>query len=1105
MSQLIRHSNLLYGSDWKKVFTQFPQINYYATDFDTYREAFIDYIRINYPENFNDWVENSELIFLIDLLAYYGANLTFKTELNAQDNFIDTASTKDSIINLARLVNYNPSRNYPARGLAKITEITTTQELYDSNGQNIQNTPIRWNDPSNSDWFEQFILILNNTFNKTNPFGLPVKSGSINNILTQLYQLNSVNFSKISYPFNASINNENLTFEVVNPDFKNNEVFYERTPNPENSFNLIYKNDGAGHSSIDNGFFVYFKQGSLSYIDYNFSNAVENRRIDINTNNINELDVWVQHINENNGSVLNEWTRVPTTENIIYNSLSNQEKNIFSVKTRENDKITIQFPDGTFGNVPIGIFRLWYRTSINKRYSIRSQDIKNITITIPYKINQNDDQTYNLTIKFSLQYNIQNSIPSEDEDQIKIKAPQNFLIQDRAISGDDYNTFPLLAGNLVRKSKAINRTFSGHNRFIDNIDPTGNYQNSKIFSNDGIIYTQENDINLTESLPTNKTALDIITSKIYPLINNKDLINFYYKHFPKFNWIYNDVKVKWLNISNNINYSSGLFVDSTNADTPLLIGQNGLGNANLIKEGSLIRLVNDPNLTPNDPMYKEIWVNIQNITDYPNNINGPVKLSQKIDSNETWYVDIFYTVFNTTLKPNTIEEISSKIEERLTFGIRYDYFKSEWKIVNVEDMSETDFSLSNQGDQTQQNLDASSIIKCYYSTTNWSFKLYTTEYIFESEKDVRFYVNNNQMTFDINTGQPVRDFIDILKINTKHNINEQLNTNYKWFISDKITYNDGFTEPIRIKITMGDANFDGIPDNPIMFEELVNNYTSPTPTENSFIFYKKEFSEIENYVYNITNEVKIVQIMGDISGDGIYYIINEDKFINVINSIIYNLHQNEYIYKIGRKLLIYNWQHFANIQKRIDPSVTNINDIYVLTEEYYQNILRWLNNKNQPFPITPTTEDLRITFQPFIHKKAASDTIIWHPVKFKLLFGDTAHPQLQAKFKIIKSDSTTITDNEIKFKVIQAVNTFFDIKYWDFGETFNYTELSTFIHNQLKTDIVQCLIVPEFSNYKFGELFQIRCEYNELFLSTANVNNIEIIDSITTFNIKIGE
>ena len=77
---------------------------------------------------------------------------------------------------------------------------------------------------------------------------------------------------------------------------------------------------------------------------------------------------------------------------------------------------------------------------------------------------------------------------TETIEQIRERAPDNYYMQDRIISGEDYNIAPLRQGNIVLKSKALNRTYSGNSAFIDINDPTGNYQNVNMFGDDGILY-----------------------------------------------------------------------------------------------------------------------------------------------------------------------------------------------------------------------------------------------------------------------------------------------------------------------------------------------------------------------------------------------------------------------------------------------------------------------------------------------------------------------------------------------------------------------------------------------------------------------------------------
>jgi hypothetical protein len=120
------------------------------------------------------------------------------------------------------------------------------------------------------------------------------------------------------------------------------------------------------------------------------------------------------------------------------------------------------------------------------------------------------------------------------------------------------------------------------------------------------------------------------------------------------------------------------------------------------------------------------------------------------------------------------------------------------------------------------------------------------------------------------------------------------------------------------------------------------------------------------------------------------------------------------------------------------------------------------------------------------------------------LFGPLAEPELQAQFKVVPIANTTMSDGEIQSAIISAINTYFDGNRWEFGETFYYTELAAFIHIQLATAISSVVIVPTYSTSTFGDLFEVRSGTNELFISTAQVSNIVIINSNTAANLRIS-
>ena len=176
----------------------------------------------------------------------------------------------------------------------------------------------------------------------------------------------------------------------------------------------------------------------------------------------------------------------------------------------------------------------------------------------------------------------------------------------------------------------------------------------------------------------------------------------------------------------------------------------------------------------------------------------------------------------------------------------------------------------------------------------------------------------------------------------------------------------------------------------------------------------------------------------------------------------------------GRKNLKFQWKHVALENLRIDPSVTNIIEIYVLTSTFDTEFRTWLitDGKEITRPLPPNTAQLKLDYAALEQYKASSDHILYFPAKYKILFGASADHGLRAKFKVVKTVGTNMTDNEIRAKVIEKVNEFFAIENWDFGETFYFTELSTYVHKEMTGHIASIVIVPQDAPSLFGNLFQ---------------------------------
>ena len=171
MSSTDRQNRLLLAEDWTKVYQSYRNAEFRSYDFDTLRRAMITYLRNNYPEDFNDYIDTSEYLALIDMIAFLGQNISYRVDLNARENFLELAERRESVLRLARMLSYNPKRNQCANGLLKFETVSTTESLVDSNGSNLADQTIIWNDPSNANWAEQFRRVLNSSLPQNGTIG----------------------------------------------------------------------------------------------------------------------------------------------------------------------------------------------------------------------------------------------------------------------------------------------------------------------------------------------------------------------------------------------------------------------------------------------------------------------------------------------------------------------------------------------------------------------------------------------------------------------------------------------------------------------------------------------------------------------------------------------------------------------------------------------------------------------------------------------------------------------------------------------------------------------------------------------------------------------
>ena len=1161
MAQGARQSSLFAAEDFSVIYESFSQANFQAYDFETIRNAMVDYINNNYPENFNDWISSSEFVSLIELMAFLGHNLAFRNDLNARENYLPTAERRESALRIAEFLGYTPTRNVVASGLLKVDSVRTTQTVYDVDGNSLSNVDVQFEDVGDPNSYQNFLTIMNAIFQSSSQFGSPYAKFISNNVQNEVYRTNSTS-NEVSKTFNGNINGSRATFSMhsvyYNQTLKRLE---EKTPDPYGVLDILYKNDNGGFSSANTGFFIGFKQGTLNYKDYNVEDGLANLVIDVNDNNVANGNVWVQTIDET-GQVLANWTQVDRLYglNAVFNAVQNNVRNIYTVSSRENDQISVVFGDGSFGNIPRGIVRVWYRTGLNRTYSIQPDTFGRVTLSFNYLAI--DGNSYRAQFTCSLKETVSNASQRESIESIKANAPRFFTTQDRMVTADDYSLFPITASENIRKIKSINRVHSGHSRFRDFYDPTATYSDAIQYMDDGYLYLEDITNRNVISLPNNMNSETMFQRYIRPLLNNPEVKNFYYhRHFYGPDGSY-DSATQYSNTTTGLTYFT---TDGTDTGTyrwnqvtkgnntctgyityNSIIQRFGDSSTSVLRKAEvngLVEFITAPykvgyvktvtilnggtgytsaptvtvtgvgtgaSLTANISGGKVVSVTINNSGEnYTSATNisfsggggsGAVATAQVADADTQWAR--VTSIYNTGLgeddvtgNPTGVDatgrgavslssiipsgarirrivpsweyeltdsvkaDVLSKITNRNNFGLRYNPTSQEWAVIDANNLSSNNITNNQasswsrlfEGDATDTGRDNSWIIRLNYSSTQWEVLTRKTRYVIGSHEKLRFNNLNFKETFSSETLKPGRDRINILSINGRSaSDNVPLGKEYTFNAFGYFVYPDGYTDPHKLRVTLADPDNDGFPNNPSAFKDITAN--------------------------GVTK-------LGDIVENGHTFTVWDPNGTSIVE---------------GRANLHCKFTRVADLNQVIDPSSTNIIDTFVLLNSYETAFKNWalFDGRSYTKPNAPTINELKNMFSDLESKKSISDQIVYRPVKFKLLFGDLASSELQARFNVTKTSNATMSDTEIKQQVIKLISKYFNIDNWDFGETFYFTELAAYIHNNMIGQIAQITISPVNDITNSSSLFEINADSDEMFMPVVTTSNIVVTENV---------
>jgi len=222
---------------------QLFSLNYTNQDFWSMKSRLVDFMRERFADDFNDFVESSLAILLIENWAFLADMLSFKQDQIANEIFIDTVTEIDNAFRLSRLVGFNPTPPIAA----KASFSATLGSLLDTDL--VMETPVRLRvvandvptnfelfpaDTNNEPIFDEPIIIPAGSFTNTSIVG--VEGQTFNNIFSGTGEQNQ-SFQLIEFP---------VLYDTIRVDIDGvrwEEVEYFTDSQPRREYRVEYNSD----------------------------------------------------------------------------------------------------------------------------------------------------------------------------------------------------------------------------------------------------------------------------------------------------------------------------------------------------------------------------------------------------------------------------------------------------------------------------------------------------------------------------------------------------------------------------------------------------------------------------------------------------------------------------------------------------------------------------------------------------------------------------------------------------------------------------------------------------------------------------------------------
>ena len=88
--------------------SQDKDVKYLSKDYNSFKNQLIEFTRIYFPDNFNDFSEGNPGMMFLEMAAYVGDVLSFYTDTQLRESFLSTSQDRKNLYNLAYSMGYKP-------------------------------------------------------------------------------------------------------------------------------------------------------------------------------------------------------------------------------------------------------------------------------------------------------------------------------------------------------------------------------------------------------------------------------------------------------------------------------------------------------------------------------------------------------------------------------------------------------------------------------------------------------------------------------------------------------------------------------------------------------------------------------------------------------------------------------------------------------------------------------------------------------------------------------------------------------------------------------------------------------------------------------------